>query len=158
MNGDAPPPRVKARFRKLYPTRALRRHPQVPRAIAAGGPAAIEIAAHAKMRCGGCGSKVGAGVLRRVLTRLGVGQVGDVRTGGAVMGMSLDDAAVVAPPPEPGALTVHTIDFFRSFVSDPYIFGRIAANHALSDVHAMVSKKRYNVCSREPSGMKRQIL
>ncbi|CAN0277846.1 unnamed protein product, partial [Ectocarpus sp. 4 AP-2014] len=95
-----------------------------PRAVAAAGPAAVEAVQNASMRCGGCGSKVGAGVLGRVLSRLGV-------AGG------LDDAAVVAPPSEPGAVMVHTVDFFRSFVSDPFVFGQIAANHALSDVHAM---------------------
>lgn len=110
-------------------TRGTGSSPPPSPAVVAAGPAAVEAAAHANMRCGGCGSKVGAGVLRRVLARLGV-------DGG---GEGLDDAAVVAPPAEPGALMVHTVDFFRTFVSDPYVFGRIAANHALSDVYAMVS-------------------
>lgn len=110
--------------------------PPPPRAIAAAGPAAVEAVQNASMRCGGCGSKVGAGVLGRVLSRLNVSGAGG---GGAEYG-GLDDAAVVAPPVEPGAMMVHTVDFFRSFVSDPFLFGQIAANHALSDVHAMVRR------------------
>lgn len=47
-----------------------------------------------------------------------------------------DDAAVIRPPKE-GHVTVHTVDFFRSFLDDPYTFGQVAANHALSDCHAM---------------------
>lgn len=104
--------------------------PPPPRSVAAAGPAAVEAVRNASMRCGGCGSKVGAGLLGRVLSKL------NVATGG------LDDAAVVAPPSEPGAVMVHTVDFFRSFVSDPFVFGQIAANHALSDVHAMVREKK----------------
>ena len=44
-----------------------------------------------------------------------------------------DDAALLLPPLPPFYM-VQTIDYFRSFVSDPYLFGQIAANHALSGV------------------------
>jgi selenide,water dikinase len=48
-----------------------------------------------------------------------------------------DDAALLKSPIDSKELLVQTIDYFRSFVSDPYLFGKIAANHALSDLHAM---------------------
>ncbi|KAL4433704.1 hypothetical protein ABPG75_000145 [Micractinium tetrahymenae] len=130
----------------------------------------LALLAGAKMRCGGCGSKVGASTLARVLRRLqqegeggaaaaapaapaaehgsneglsGQGPPTDVAAAGSAAGSSVvlglespDDAAVLEPPPA-GHVTVHTVDFFKAMVADPFVFGQIAANHALSDCYAM---------------------
>mgnify|MGYP001179939637 FL=1 len=83
------------------------------------------------MRCGGCGSKVGATVLDRVLTRLRPVQRDDV-----VLGLGAPDDASVEKVPA-GMVAVRTVDAFRPIVDDPYMFGRITANHCLGDIYAM---------------------
>ncbi|CAM9237757.1 unnamed protein product [Chrysoparadoxa australica] len=95
-------------------------------------PSSKDVVEKSKMRCSGCGSKVGPDLLKRVLQSLQKQADGD--TG---MTITMDDAAELELPQEPGAKLVQTVDYFRSFTSDPFLFGEISANHALSDVHAM---------------------
>jgi len=83
------------------------------------------------MRCGGCGAKIGKTVLDRVMQNMNPPTRPEVEVGLDAP----DDCAVVKFGED--AHVVQTVDFFRSFVDDPYVFGRIAANHALSDCHAM---------------------
>lgn len=96
----------------------------------AGGPAAFAATA---MRCGGCGAKIGPTILSRVLERIAARRI----DGSAViLGLEARDDAAVLKAPD-GALLVESVDFFRALVDDPWIFGQIAANHAVNDLYAM---------------------
>jgi selenide, water dikinase len=83
------------------------------------------------MRCGGCGAKVAADVLGATLADLPL-----TAPDGLLVGLeALDDAAVLKPPA--GLAVVQSVDHFRAFIDDPFVFGEIAAAHALSDLYAM---------------------
>jgi selenide, water dikinase len=77
--------------------------------------------------CGGCGAKVGADALSGALGQL----IQDFPQYCAGAG----EDAVAVPAPS-GAMVVQSVDMLREIVSDPWQMGRIAANHALSDLYA----------------------
>jgi selenide,water dikinase len=128
------------RLKDWIDRRFMQRFNELPEMDGDAGPALAEGVADEQaikelstlaMRCGGCGAKVGSTVLSRVIQRLPSQRREDV-----VIGLdSPDDAAVYRVPD--GMLLAQSVDYFRAFVDDPYIFGQIAANHALGDLFAM---------------------
>ena len=82
-------------------------------------------------KCAGCGAKVGAGVLAKLLDGIRVHQDPNL-----LVGFDKSDDASVYKVTEELAL-VQTVDFFPPIDDDPYTFGQIAATNALSDVYAM---------------------
>ena len=79
----------------------------------------------------GCGCKLPAAALGPIVAGLPANT--DPRV--LVDASTSDDAAVVKLTDE--LAVVQTADFFTPIVNDPYLFGRIAATNALSDVYAM---------------------
>lgn len=82
-------------------------------------------------KCAGCGAKVGAGTLVKLLNDLPV-----MRDDRLIVGYdNCDDAAVYKVGDD--LAIVQTLDFFPPIVDDPRMFGQIAACNALSDIYAM---------------------
>lgn len=124
--------RIDRRFMRKYTDLPAMPRPEAPAPAegVADAQATQALAAH-DMRCGGCAAKVGSVVLSRVLARLQV-----VRREEVLFGLDApDDAALVQPAADMAQL--HSVDYFRAFIDDPYLFGRIAATHALGDIYAM---------------------
>lgn len=82
-------------------------------------------------KCAGCGAKVGAGVLAKLLDGIRVHHDPNL-----LVGFDKSDDASVYKISDELAL-VQTVDFFPPIDDDPYTFGQIAATNALSDVYAM---------------------
>ena len=81
--------------------------------------------------CAGCGAKVGAGTLAKLLK--GLPSVYDERL---LVGYDTSDDACVYKISDDLVL-VETLDFFPPIVDDPFMFGQIAAANAISDIYAM---------------------
>ncbi len=82
------------------------------------------------MQCGGCGAKLPATMLRRVLSRSSA-QFPDVTASSEFA----DDAALLDW--NSGLALVQSVDTLRQLIDDPWLMGRIAVLHAVSDIHAM---------------------
>lgn len=82
-------------------------------------------------QCAGCGAKVGAGTLARLLQDIPTRY--DERL---IVGYDKSDDASVYVINDETAL-VQTIDFFPPIVDDPELFGEIAASNSISDIYAM---------------------
>ncbi|WP_235438919.1 selenide, water dikinase SelD [Candidatus Rhodobacter oscarellae] len=81
-----------------------------------------------KPMCGGCGAKVGQDALSASIGGLASGARSDVTH------LPGDDAAILT---NGGSQIVITTDHLRSVTEDPWLMGKIAANHALGDIWAM---------------------
>ncbi len=81
--------------------------------------------------CGGCGSKLGASTLTQSLNKLTIPPDDFVLLGVK----DWEDCALTQV--SENTLCLQTIDQFRSFISDPFLLGQIATQHALSDIYAM---------------------
>ena len=88
------------------------------------------------MRCGGCGAKVGATVLSRVIN-----QLQPIKRDDVLLGLDApDDAAAISLKDHSNSVLLQSVDVFRAFMDEPYLLGKIAAEHALSDLFAMNAK------------------
>lgn len=121
--------RFMKKFNDLPPMQETSKLPDT--AAALNAEEASQAISAVAMRCGGCGAKVGSTVLSRAL-----GELRPIERDDILIGLHApDDAAVLRVPP--GKAVVHTVDFFRAFIDDPYVFGKVAANHSLGDIFAM---------------------
>lgn len=89
----------------------------------------------AKVKAGGCASKLSPKILDRALR-----SVPRVTNENVLVGFDTADDAGVYNLTQAGGqplAMVQTVDFFTPIVDDPYTFGGIAAANALSDIYAM---------------------
>ncbi|MDR0601918.1 MAG: selenide, water dikinase SelD [Treponema sp.] len=98
---------------------------------------------------GGCGAKIGPGELAALLDSFTVKNDPSLIVGFG----GRDDAAVYRI--DGSRALVSTVDFFSPMVEDPFLFGKIAAANALSDIYAMGARPLYAlnlICFPERTG------
>ena len=121
------------RWKDRIDRRFMQRFEDLPRDMPPAQDSLLSSAAPAQLHCGGCGAKVGSDSLARVLRRLSEAYPDHCRP--RDLG---DDTSRL---PEVGGRTLlQSVDVLRQLVGDPWLMGRIAANHALSDLYASGSQ------------------
>jgi len=91
-------------------------------------------------RFSGCGAKLGPGVLEQALCGLEQPAYPELLADFS----GSEDAGLYRLGPD--LALVQTVDFFPPIVDDPWMFGRIAAANALSDVYAMGARPLTALC------------
>ena len=87
-----------------------------------------------KMKCLGCGAKVGGSILSKALGRI-KSEEPQVKIEGVITDWrTLEDAAVLSIPNQK---IVTSLDYFPALFDDPFLLGRLAALHSFSDCFAM---------------------
>lgn len=86
------------------------------------------------VKAGGCAAKLSSYELKQILAGLPKNSHAALLSGIE----NFEDAAVYKLNDE--TAIVETVDFFPPMVDDPFLFGQIAANNALSDIYAMGGK------------------
>ena len=119
------------RWKDSIDRKFMARFEQLPAMMPRGNWGTVDDGASssAQAPCGGCGAKVGADPLARVLTELALEFPRYCPGPGTA-----DDTASI--PGSGTAAVVQSLDMLRELVGDPWLMGRIAANHALSDLYA----------------------
>ena len=147
------------RWKDAIDRRFMAKFSDFPEMAAKAGPAspladrqAVAAISAIAMRCGGCGAKVGANVLSRAL-----GAIVPFARDDVIVGLDAPDDAAIVDAGGPN-LMVHSVDYFRAIIDDPYVFGKIAANHALGDVFAMGAQPQTALAiATIPYGLERQV-
>jgi len=106
----------------------MRQFEELPAMAFVGNGQALNAGPAEQAPCGGCGAKVGSASLAKVLLQLAGEFPQHCRVGQA------EDAVQVEP--ENAEVLWQSMDMLRTIVSDPWLMGRIAALHALSDLYA----------------------
>lgn len=103
--------------------------------------------------CGGCGAKVGAGMLSQILQGIPTHRDPNLLVGYDTS----DDASVYKISDD--LVLVQTLDFFPPIVDDPFMFGQIAAANSISDIYAMgaTPKLAMNIMTVRPDMSKEVI-
>lgn len=149
---------IDRKFMRMYQDYSPRMDDGSEAGVQKAGDSGRRLPGSAAMRCAGCGGKVGSNVLAAALERLKISTTLEHSVLGTRYSvpsadnsatntphsplptphsphLQAEDATVINPQTTPVELL--SVDFFPAFLDDPYLIGRIAALHALSDIWAM---------------------
>ena len=82
------------------------------------------------MRCGGCGAKVSQPILKAAISGINLKNKTDILSGPN----DFQDSSCIKL--ENGQYLYQTVDYFKTMINDPYLFGKITAYHCINDILA----------------------